>query len=410
MAEVFTRTYTYTGGSGAATGTCSVLLSQFTASGDTKPITQLLSINVTHRRYHDTSSTVGYTAKLSFGNGSETISSAKSSYRGDKAWHTVASVFATVPSAADFTASNVTLSISPDTKSSSVYYRTSNTGARVTVTITYYSSEFKPTLSELNMYRATNLGAASDSGTYVAFTAKLSVQSTGTNGSGTLRIYTVNPSSEAITPIYTKYSISGSTSGTTVTVAPIPSYTLASGAEATYKIVFSYSGLTSTGVNSTEEIIVTRYIASVFTNVHLAGVKTGGVAFGKFSASTLNNPSFECEYPAEFGGGFSSVGNSTTSQQALGIQAGGLENSEGIGSISGGSYKDVTIDFTKPFLSNTVPVVVAGFWSTSTAGSFGRCCCSVSACTNTSFTIRVFNGDSSARAPALRWIAVGVMG
>ena len=410
MAEVFTRTYTYTSSAGAASGTCSLSLSQFTASGNTKPITQLLSISVTHRRYHDTSSTVGYTAKLSFGNGAEAISSAKSSYRGDEAWHTVTNVFASMPSASDFTASNVTLSISPDTKSSHVYYSTANSGANVTITITYYSSEFKPAMSALNMYRATSVGAASDSGTYVTFTAKLSVESVGTNGSGTLKIYTVNPSSGATTLIYTKSSISGSTAGITVTAAPIPSYTLASGSEATYKVVFSYTGNTSTGYSSTEETTATRYIASVFTNVHLAGVKTGGVAFGKFSASTLDNPLFECRYPAAFEGGFDSIGNSTTSQQALGIQAGGLDNSAGIGSISSGSYKDVTINFATPFQSNTVPIVVAGFWSTSTAGSFGRCCCSVSACTNTSFTIRVFNGDSSARSPALRWIAVGVMG
>lgn len=307
MAEIFTRTYTYTSGTGAASGTLSLSLSQFTATGDTKPITQLLSIDVTHRRYHDTSSTVGYTAELSFANGAAAISSAQSSYRGDGEWHSVANTFTTMPAAGDFTESNVTLSITPSTKSAYVYYRTANTGAKVTVTITYYSSEFKPAMSELRIYRATNLGAESDSGTYVTFTAKLSVESVGTNGSGTLRIYTVNPSSGATTLIYTESSISGSTSGITVTAAPIPSYTLTSGSEATYKIIFSYSGLTSTGFSSTEEVSATRYISSVFTNMHLAGVKTGGVAFGKFSSATQDNPLFECEYPAVFSGGISEI-------------------------------------------------------------------------------------------------------
>lgn len=40
-------------------------------------------------------------------------------------------------------------------------------------------------------------------------------------------------------------------------------------------------------------------IYKAFANVHLSG--TGeGVAFGKFSSSTVGNPLFECEYPAEF--------------------------------------------------------------------------------------------------------------
>ena len=44
-------------------------------------------------------------------------------------------------------------------------------------------------------------------------------------------------------------------------------------------------------------------IPRAFANVHLAGAASGGVAFGKFSASTEGNPLFECEYPAIFNGG-----------------------------------------------------------------------------------------------------------
>lgn len=38
-------------------------------------------------------------------------------------------------------------------------------------------------------------------------------------------------------------------------------------------------------------------VARAFANVHLSGCTTGGVAFGKFSASTENHPKFECAYP-----------------------------------------------------------------------------------------------------------------
>lgn len=43
-------------------------------------------------------------------------------------------------------------------------------------------------------------------------------------------------------------------------------------------------------------------LPSAFANVHLSGCSTGGVAFGKFSASTEGHPLFECEYPAEIHG------------------------------------------------------------------------------------------------------------
>ena len=48
-------------------------------------------------------------------------------------------------------------------------------------------------------------------------------------------------------------------------------------------------------------------IPRAFANIHLAGLTTGGVAFGKFSSSTQGNPKFECEFPALFNGGIEEV-------------------------------------------------------------------------------------------------------
>jgi|GEM_PF-3508355 len=47
-------------------------------------------------------------------------------------------------------------------------------------------------------------------------------------------------------------------------------------------------------------------IPRAFANIHLAGLSTGGVAFGKFSSSTQGKPLFECEFPAYFNAGIAS--------------------------------------------------------------------------------------------------------
>ena len=52
--------------------------------------------------------------------------------------------------------------------------------------------------------------------------------------------------------------------------------------------------------NGYESVTAMQDIPRAFANVHLSGATTGGVAFGKFSAATENNPLFECLYPARF--------------------------------------------------------------------------------------------------------------
>ena len=50
MAEILTRTYTYTGKSSWTAGESSVSLSSFAKSGSTRPITKLLSISASWYR------------------------------------------------------------------------------------------------------------------------------------------------------------------------------------------------------------------------------------------------------------------------------------------------------------------------------------------------------------------------
>ena len=56
-----------------------------------------------------------------------------------------------------------------------------------------------------------------------------------------------------------------------------------------------------------EQTAVYEGIPRAFANVHLSGCATGGVAFGKFSASAQNAPRFECVYPATFYGGITNL-------------------------------------------------------------------------------------------------------
>ena len=70
--------------------------------------------------------------------------------------------------------------------------------------------------------------------------------------------------------------------------------------------VYSFLLVVSDGIEIASAMCV---VDRAFANMHLSGKTTGGVAFGKFSASTLNNPLFECEYPAEFAGGIHGVTN-----------------------------------------------------------------------------------------------------
>ena len=86
----------------------------------------------------------------------------------------------------------------------------------------------------------------------------------------------------------------------------------------------------------------------------------------------------------------------------VGVQSGTLVAQ---GSISSGATRNDTITFPKPF--RMPPVAVVGFESSSTSGTFGRCVCAVYEVTETTLTIRTFNGDSSGRNPAYHWIAVG---
>lgn len=141
--------------------------------------------------------------------------------------------------------------------------------------------------------------------------------------------------------------------------------------------------------------VVTTYIykAGGYANLEKFGFRIGGRTTG-----TAQAPKFESDYPLYAYAGIADFGGS--------IQCG---NVAALGNTSSGSYKDAVVTFPKAFAAGTTPFVMVGFASGSTSGNFGRGCVAVlpGSVTNTEFTLRFFNGDSSARNPEFVWIAIG---
>lgn len=134
-------------------------------------------------------------------------------------------------------------------------------------------------------------------------------------------------------------------------------------------------------------------VSYAFANLHLAGCKTGGAAFGMFSTAVENSPKLESNYPLYAYGGIANIVGGRTEQITVG----------------GDAYFDYGINL--PVTFKAAPLVMVCLESDSTAGNIGRIMAAVLANTVTasSFVIRVFNGDSTARKPYIRWIAYGVL-
>ena len=401
MAEILTRTYTYTGKSSWTAGKSAVTLSQFTVSGDTRPITQIMSISASWWRYQDTSSTVTHAAELAFADGS-VLKSNSVSHRGDGDIFQVDASFMDMPGAAAWVEANITLRTTLTNKLDHVYWRATASQPMV-LTITYNSSEFKPNITNAKLYRANSLGAAADDGTYLSFTAKLTVEKLGTSGSGTFKIYSGGSADATTTRVYSS-SVSGSTSGKTVSAAPISGLTVGSGEKKGFRMEFSYTALTDSGASSTETVSATFLIGNVFTNVHLAGVSTGGVRFGGYSTAGEGTPKFECDYPAYLYGGIAQIGNGSGSLlELMGVQTG----SSAAQSVTNSKTATVDVVFARSY--KEAPVVVANIVSESDSYYLGRCNVAIQSVSTTGFTARLANGGSAAVVFGFNWAAFGTL-
>ena len=144
-------------------------------------------------------------------------------------------------------------------------------------------------------------------------------------------------------------------------------------------------------------------IPRAFANVHLAGVTTGGVAFGKFSASSEGNPIFENEFPAVFSSTLS-VGDSASFRGGIAnIRGGSLT---GLSIASGGSANR-TISYGVTFKST--PYVNVTIFDGTGSNNLSKCSCYMRNITTSSFEVYIHNTGSSTHPVGIVWMAYGVI-
>lgn len=73
-------------------------------------------------------------------------------------------------------------------------------------------------------------------------------------------------------------------------------------------------------------------------------------------------------------------------------------------SVAANSYRDYSLTYPVAFAST--PTTMVSFSTGSTAGGMGRLQVGTVNETPTGCTIRVWNGDTSARSPSLKWTAI----
>lgn len=337
--EVCTRTYTYTGGSGWTTKKpLSIPLSSFTMVGSTKKISNILSITASWKCRMLNSREMYHYAALQWSD--QTLTSNKILKTKDGTY-SFTSGFATLPDASKWVESDITViaSLTPTGHWDKAQW-SANASNPVTITITYEGVSFEPWIRNVKMYRADETtGVAKDSGEGLSFSATVGVAETGTGGSGTLTI------ANGGTTVYTITGITGSTAGTAVSAIPLSGVTQASGEDITYTVTYTYTA-TQEGVEQSDSVSTTVYVGEIFTNVHLAAVKTGGVRFGGYSTATLDNPKFECDYPAYFYNGIT-IGGGSASTVSI------TENTILMGFLTG-STKSIYISVPVAYLSSSV--------------------------------------------------------
>ena len=73
-------------------------------------------------------------------------------------------------------------------------------------------------------------------------------------------------------------------------------------------------------------------------------------------------------------------------------------------SVAANSYKDYALTYPVAFAST--PTTLVSFSTGSTAGGMGRLQVGTLSESEVGCTIRVWNGDTAARSPSLKWVAI----
>lgn len=189
----------------------------------------------------------------------------------------------------------------PDTGLSAGDTITVQDGANIVLqSYTVVDAIVNPTITALEVVRCLADGTESDEGTYLLIKSlKLSINADTSASAITTAEITVGTIQKALGASVIEAALSSA--GYSESTPDIF-------AGETFSNGTTYAGALTIGT-AYESATQAFAIARAFANMHLSGAATGGVAFGSFSSSTLNNPLFESRYPAIFYEGIDGINN-----------------------------------------------------------------------------------------------------
>lgn len=173
-------------------------------------------------------------------------------------------------------------------------------GSTVLHSYTVVDTIVNPAITAFEIVRALSDGTESDEGTYLLIKT-LKISANAEAASLTASEITVGTVTLALDSTVLEAALSSvGYSESSLTGSVFEGETFSNGV--------SYSGLLTIGT-AYESATQAFTIARAFANMHLSGAATGGVAFGGFSSSTLNNPLLESYYPAKLYEGIDGINN-----------------------------------------------------------------------------------------------------
>lgn len=259
------------------------------------------------------------------------------------------------------------------------------------LTITYESGEYLPEITNFTVQRCLANGTPDAEGQYALaqFTARIAKP--GADDGAAYSILLTDGQGNDVISASGFSAVSGYVSAAGVTTVAPRNVQYAGTVETPFTLTIIYHD---------EIVSATQMLFPSSTNVSLSTCSTGGVAFGRYSRSTENNPLFECAYPATFEklvtfeGGVSGI---SAMQHGFIVPTG-----EKVASNHHDAY---TVTFDEEF--DDVPWVIAGFQSNDTGHQSGSCNVAVDAVTTTGFTIHVYNyGGTQFDVQRINWLAI----
>lgn len=313
MATEYTITYTYTGQSNTS-GTRSVALSRFVASGDTtRTIGQITSIQYVH--YHTSTDSMSWNlrGRLVLNDGTTFVSDyVNHGISGSVVGYT--NTFTELPTKEQFEnlASVQTLDTQGKTTAGGYYAKlywraTSSNPMRLIVKfIEEPPVVYAPKIDKFDVYRCNSSGGKDDEGQYVRTNLKLSIgDSAGLSGAQCQIYYKANGYPEVgvdqYVDVLSKVSTSQLLNGVVMDLTGVWNL----GNVWNFAVVF---------VTGKENAIATSSVARGTTSFHISNDPGGGAAIGGFSTGTSSSPKFESYAPAYFYGGINGMTNYSTGE------------------------------------------------------------------------------------------------